>query len=90
MQIYENKSNKSNIILPSEQYGTVAVAEETEVICQSKIIYAVPVPFHKSRDKQEERALRLMEVGHKDIHYLELISRNDNDSGADLEALHLM
>ena len=70
----------------SEENRAVTVTQEAEIIGQSKVIDSMPVTFHKGRYKQQERALRLVEVGHKHIDYLEVIARNNYDARTDLNA----
>lgn len=51
------------------------------------VIDGVPVSVHKGAYKQQERALRLMEIGYKRIDDAETESGNDYDASADLKLL---
>ena len=80
MQIYKNKPNKQIRFLASatEKYRAVTRAQETESVFQSIVIDILPISPYKGRNKKQKGALRLMEVGYKNVHHLELISRDNN------------
>ena len=46
----------------------VAIAEETEVVRQGIVVDSAPIAVHKRTHKQEQRALRLVEIGHQRLH----------------------
>ena len=71
-----------------EKYRAVTIAQETELIGESKVIYPVPITFYKGGNQQQKCALRLMEIGHKDIYHLEFIARDNDYTGSYLNAVH--
>ena len=62
-----------------DEERTVAIAQETEVVSKGIVIDGVPVALHESADKQQQRRLRLMEIGDEHLHDMISISwRNDD------------
>ena len=55
---------------------------------QCIIVYLFPVALHKSRNEQQEGALRLVEVGDNLLHDLVFITRGDDDLCAGVQGFH--
>ena len=72
-------------VLFAEQDRTVTITQETEVMRESEIIDFPPVSVHERGNQKQQRTLRLMEIGHQNIHYPELESGYYYDSGTDFQ-----
>lgn len=61
-----------------QQQRRVAVAQKAEITLKREVIHVTPISTHKRRHEQQQRRLRLMEVGYDAFHNLEFISRGDD------------
>ena len=61
------------------QQRRVAIAQETEIVCQSIIIYLMPVAFHEGTHQKKQCGLRLMEIGDEHLDNLIIIARGNDD-----------
>jgi hypothetical protein len=52
---------------------------------KSIVIYSFPITLYESRNQQQERALRLMEISDQDIDNPEMESRDYDDARSDLQ-----
>ena len=56
--------------LRNEQ-GGIAIAQESEVVSQGIVIHLVPITtLQEGAHQEEQRALRLMEIGNQHLHNL--------------------
>ncbi len=71
--------------LSRNEQGGVTVAEETEIVAQGVTVDGFPVAVYKGRYKQQQRALRLMEVCDHHLHNMALLTRSNDYLGACLK-----
>ena len=76
--------NHVNLRLACED-GTVSIGEKTEIMAQGVVVYLFPVAIYKGRYKQQQRALRLMEVCDHHLHNMALLTRSNDYLGACLK-----
>ena len=74
----------------AEKNRAVAVTEEPESVGKSVVIYPAPVSAHESGYKQDQRALRLVEIRNQHIYQPELESRHDDYSSPDLDLFQVL
>ena len=69
---------------------TIAVAQETVIVCQSMFVYPAPFVSKIGRNKQQQGTLRLMKIGNQTIDYPEFISRSNYDLGGSRQVVDLI
>ena len=52
---------------------------------QGVVVDAVPVAMHEGTDKEEQRGLRLVEIGDEHFYYFVFVARNDDNLGTAVE-----
>ena len=79
------------VVSPSwDQQRRVSIAQEAEVVSQGVIVNRFPVSMKESAHQQQQRALRLMEIGDQRVDNLVSIARGDDDLGAAMQSLQAM
>ena len=58
----------ASVKLVGEKKGTVTVTKEAETVGEGVVVDRPPFPSHECRDQEDKSALRLVEIGHKDVH----------------------
>ena len=79
------------VVSPSwDQQRRVSIAQEAEVMSQGVVVNGFPVSMEESAYQQQQRALRLMEIGDQRIDNLVGIAWGDDDLGAAMQSLQPM
>ena len=69
--------------------AAVAIAQEAEVVAEGVIVYALPVVADGCRHEEEERALRLVEIGEQGVDDPETVAGKDDNGRGSLEVIAL-
>ena len=72
------------------QQRRVSIAQETEIVSQGVVVNGFPVSMEESAYQQQQRALRLMEIGDQRVDNLVGIAWGDDDLGAAMQSLQPM
>ena len=80
----------SNSVYLGYQQRRVAVAEETEVVREGVVVDLMPVALYKGTHKEQERGLRLVEIGDEHLHNLVVVAWGNDNLGAAVEDVQLV